>query len=34
MISMPEYQAAHVHREAGLSHQKLIQCRPGGQAIE
>lgn len=34
MIGMPEYQAAHVHREAGLAHQKLIQCRPGGQAIE
>ena len=33
MISMPEYQAAHVHREAGLDHQKLIECRPGGEAI-
>ncbi len=33
MISMPEYQTAHVHREAGLSHQKLIRCRPGGDAI-
>jgi len=34
MIAMAEYQAAHVHREAGLAHQKLIQCRPGGQALE
>jgi len=33
MIVMPEYQAIHVHREAGLSHQKLIQCRPGGNAV-
>lgn len=33
MIGMAEYQAAHVHREAGLAHQKLIQCRPGGQSI-
>jgi uncharacterized protein (DUF1330 family) len=33
MIAMPEYQAAHVHREAGLSHQKLIQCRHGGDAL-
>lgn len=33
MIAMPEYQAAHVHREAGLAHQQLIECRPGGDAI-
>jgi uncharacterized protein (DUF1330 family) len=33
MISMPEYHAAHVHREAGLDHQQLIECRPGGDAI-
>ena len=33
MLSMPEYRAAHVHREAGLDHQKLIECRPGGDAF-
>ena len=33
MIAMPEHQAAHFHREAGLAHQQLIQCRPGGDAI-
>jgi uncharacterized protein (DUF1330 family) len=26
MISSPEYQAAHVHREAGLERQLLICC--------
>ena len=33
MIAMQSYQAAHVHREAGLAHQKLIQCRPAAGAI-
>ncbi len=33
MIAMPEYHAAHVHREAGLDHQQLIECCPGGDAI-
>ena len=26
MVSSPEYQELHVHREAGLEHQLLIQC--------
>jgi uncharacterized protein (DUF1330 family) len=33
MLAMPEYHAAHVHREAGLAYQQLIECRPGGDAI-
>jgi uncharacterized protein (DUF1330 family) len=33
MLSMPEYHAVHMHRDAGLDHQQLIQCRPGGDAI-
>lgn len=33
MIAMPEYQAAHMHREAGLEKQYLVECRPGGDAI-
>lgn len=33
MLSMPEYRAVHMHRDAGLDHQQLIQCRPGGDAI-
>jgi uncharacterized protein (DUF1330 family) len=33
MIAMPVYQAAHIHREAGLAYQQLIECRPGGDAI-
>ena len=33
MITLDEYQAAHVHRDAGLAYQKLIQCRPSGGAI-
>lgn len=28
MISRPDYAAAHIHREAGLAYQKLIQCAP------
>ncbi len=28
-----QYQAAHVHRETGLAHQQMIECRPGGDAI-
>ena len=31
MMMMPEYQAAHVHRHAGLEGQLLIECAaPGG----
>ena len=26
MTSSPDYQAIHVHREAGLAHQLLINC--------
>jgi uncharacterized protein (DUF1330 family) len=26
MLADPEYQAAHVHREAGVEHMHLIQC--------
>ena len=26
MVSSPEYKELHVHREAGLEHQLLIQC--------
>jgi uncharacterized protein (DUF1330 family) len=33
MIAMPEYQAAHMHREAGLENQYLVECCPGGDAI-
>jgi hypothetical protein len=33
MLSIPEYHAVHMHRDAGLDHQQLIQCRPGGDAI-
>ncbi|MBT4486756.1 MAG: DUF1330 domain-containing protein [Rhodospirillaceae bacterium] len=33
MIAMPEYQAAHFHRDAGLEKQYLVECRPGGDAI-
>ncbi|NNC38807.1 MAG: DUF1330 domain-containing protein [Acidimicrobiales bacterium] len=30
MMRMPEYQAGHVHREAGLAGQLLIECARGG----
>jgi len=30
MMRMPEYQAAHVHRHAGLDGQLLIECAAGG----
>lgn len=33
MIGSPEYQALHVHREAGLAHQLLINCLDAGQAF-
>ena len=33
MLAMPDYHAAHMHREAGLEHQQLIQCRAGGDAL-
>lgn len=26
MLNSPEYQEIHVHREAGLAHQLLVQC--------
>lgn len=31
MAASEEYQAAHVHREAGLAHQLLINCLAPGQ---
>lgn len=31
MTASAEYQAAHVHREAGLAHQLLINCLAPGQ---
>lgn len=30
MMQMPEYQAGHVHRHAGLEGQLLIECAGGG----
>lgn len=30
MMQMPEYQAIHVHRHAGLAGQLLIECAAGG----
>ena len=30
MMKMPEYQAGHVHRHAGLAGQLLIECAAGG----
>ena len=33
MVSQPEYQDAHTHRESGLARTVLIACTPGHDAI-
>ena len=33
MVESPEYQAIHVHRDAGLDHQVLINCLDPAQAF-
>ncbi len=33
MVASPAYQEVHVHREAGLEHQLLINCRSQAQAL-